>query len=67
MDVENSPGITTLNQTLLHGPVLIDGHAAEPGESKVPQASWVLHDERIGSSSLATNTRPSLQSEAMFG
>ena len=36
---------TTLNQTLLHGPVLIDGHAVQPGESKVPQTSWVLHDE----------------------
>jgi chondroitin AC lyase len=41
----DEPVATTLNQTLLHGPVLIDGHAAEPGESKVPQASWVLHDE----------------------
>jgi chondroitin AC lyase len=36
---------TTLNQTGLHGPVLIDGHAAEQGESNVPQASWVLHDQ----------------------
>jgi chondroitin AC lyase len=36
---------TTLNQTLLQGPVLIDGHTAETGESKVAQGSWVLHDE----------------------
>jgi chondroitin AC lyase len=36
---------TTLNQTLLHGPVLIDGHTVEPGLSKVPQSSGVLHDE----------------------
>jgi chondroitin AC lyase len=36
---------TTLNQTLLHGPVMIDGHEVQPGESKVQQTSWVLHDE----------------------
>jgi chondroitin AC lyase len=35
---------TTLNQTRLNGPVLIDGQAMEPGESKVTQTSWVLHD-----------------------
>ena len=43
--VRDAPVGTTLNQTGLHGPVLIDGHAVEPGESKVPQNSWVLHDE----------------------
>ena len=31
----DEPVGTTLNQTLLHGPVLIDGHEVEPGESKV--------------------------------
>jgi chondroitin AC lyase len=36
---------TTLNQTLLHGPVLMDGHEVQPGEAKVSQTSWVLHDE----------------------
>ncbi len=41
----DEPLATTLNQTGLHGPVLIDGHAAEPGEAEVPQASWLLHDE----------------------
>jgi chondroitin AC lyase len=40
----DEPVATTLNQTLLHGPVLIDGKAFDPGEAKVPQASWVLHD-----------------------
>jgi hypothetical protein len=35
---------TTLNQTLPRGPVLIDGHAVETGESKVPPGSGVLHD-----------------------
>jgi chondroitin AC lyase len=43
--VRDEPVGTTLNQTGLCGPVLIDGHAAEPGEAKVPQGSWVLHDE----------------------
>ncbi len=41
----DEPVGTTLNQTGLHGPVLIDGHAAEPGEAKVQQSSWLLHDE----------------------
>jgi chondroitin AC lyase len=41
----DEPMGTSINQTLLHGPVLIDGHAAGPGESKVSQGSWVLHDE----------------------
>jgi len=36
---------TTLNQTRLHGPVLVNGHAIEPGESKLSPSSWVLHDE----------------------
>jgi chondroitin AC lyase len=40
----DEPVGTTLNQTLLHGPVLIDGHAIEPGELKLPPASGVLHD-----------------------
>jgi chondroitin AC lyase len=35
---------TTLNQTLLYGPVLLNGHALEPGEAKVPPGSAVLHD-----------------------
>lgn len=35
---------TTLNQTLLHGAVLIDGHPVETGLSKVPQSSGVFHD-----------------------
>lgn len=47
----DEPVGTTLNQTGLHGPVFIDGRAVEPGESKVPQSSWVLHDE-IGYKSL---------------
>jgi len=41
----DEPVGTTLNQTRLHEPVLIDGHAIEPGEAKVQQSSWVLHDE----------------------
>ncbi len=41
----DAPIGTTLNQTLLHGPVLIDGHEVGAGESKVPQTSWVLHDD----------------------
>jgi chondroitin AC lyase len=41
----DEPVETTLNQTGLHGPVLMDGHAVEPGETKVAQGSWVLHDE----------------------
>jgi len=40
----DEPVNTTLNQTLLHGPVLLDGHPFLEGESNVPQASWVLHD-----------------------
>ena len=36
---------TTLNQTRLNGPVLIDGRTIEPGEAKVQPSSWVLHDE----------------------
>ena len=40
----DEPVGTTLNQTLLHGPVLINGREVEPGESQVPPASWVLHD-----------------------
>jgi chondroitin AC lyase len=43
--IHDEPVGTTLNQTMLHGPVLMDGHAVEPGESKVPEGSWVLHDE----------------------
>ena len=41
----DEPIQTTLNQTRLNGPVLIDGHAIEPGEAKVQPSSWVLHDE----------------------
>jgi chondroitin AC lyase len=40
----DEPVNTTLNQTLLHGPVLIDGHPFSEAEATVPQASWVLHD-----------------------
>jgi chondroitin AC lyase len=43
--VSDQPVGTTLNQTGLRGPVLTDGHAIEPGETKVAQGSWVLHDE----------------------
>jgi chondroitin AC lyase len=43
--ISDEPVTTTLNQTGLLGPVLADGHAVEPGESKVPETSWVLHDE----------------------
>jgi chondroitin AC lyase len=39
--VRDEPVGTTLNQTRLDGPVLIDGHAVELGEAKVPQTSWV--------------------------
>ncbi|MGO8792825.1 MAG: polysaccharide lyase family 8 super-sandwich domain-containing protein [Terriglobia bacterium] len=41
----DAPVGTTLNQTGLHGPALIDGHDVQPGESKVSPSSWVLHDE----------------------
>jgi chondroitin AC lyase len=47
----DEPVGTTLNQTGLRGPVLVDGRAIEPGETKLPPASWVLHDE-IGYMSL---------------
>jgi chondroitin AC lyase len=40
----DEPVNTTLNQTLLHGPVMIDGHPLPEGEANVPRASWVLHD-----------------------
>ena len=43
--LRDEPVGTTLNQTGLHEPVLIDGHAIEPGEAKVQPSSWVLHDE----------------------
>ena len=38
------PVNTTLNQTLLRGPVLVDGHPLPEGEARLPRASWVLHD-----------------------
>jgi chondroitin AC lyase len=41
----DEPMGTTLNQTLLHGPVLVNGKTVEAGESKVPPSAWVLHDE----------------------
>jgi chondroitin AC lyase len=41
----DEPMETTLNQTLLHGPVVMNGHEVQPGGSKVPQGAWVLHDE----------------------
>lgn len=41
----DEPVGTTLNQTLLHRPVMIDGQAFGPGESKVSQTSWLLHDK----------------------
>lgn len=40
----DEPVNTTLNQTLLRGPVVVDGHVFAPGEANVPRASWVLHD-----------------------
>lgn len=40
----DEPVNTTLNQTLMHGPVVVDGHAFAEGESRLPQASWALHD-----------------------
>ena len=43
----DEPVSTTLNQTLLRGPVLIDGKEFEGGEANVPPASWVLHDEWV--------------------
>jgi chondroitin AC lyase len=42
--LRDEPVNTTLNQTLLHGPVLVDGRPLAEGESSVPRASWVLHD-----------------------
>jgi len=42
--LRDEPVNTTLNQTLLHGPVLLDGHPLGEGEANVPRASWVLHD-----------------------
>jgi chondroitin AC lyase len=41
----DAPVGTTLNQTGLHGPVLMDGQEVQPGESKVQPSCWVLHDE----------------------
>ncbi len=41
----DEPVGTTLNQTRLNGPVLVDGSAIEPGEAKVQPSSWVLHDD----------------------
>lgn len=38
------PVNTTLNQTLLHGPVMMDGHVFQRGEWKVFRTSWALHD-----------------------
>ena len=43
--IRDEPVGTTLNQTALRGPVLIDGRAFEPGELPVSSSSWVLHDE----------------------
>jgi chondroitin AC lyase len=40
----DEPVNTTLNQTLLHGPVIVDGNPVADGESSAPHASWVLHD-----------------------
>jgi chondroitin AC lyase len=40
----DEPVNTSLNQTLLHGPVVIDGQPFTQSESNVPRASWVLHD-----------------------
>ena len=40
----DEPVNTTLNQTLLHGPALVDGNAVAAGGSSEPHASWVLHD-----------------------
>ena len=43
--IRDEPVGTTLNQTALRGPVLIDGRTFEPGELPVSSSSWVLHDE----------------------
>jgi chondroitin AC lyase len=43
--VRDAPVGTTLNQTGLNGPVLVDGHAVQPGEAKVQPSCSVLHDE----------------------
>ena len=43
--VADAPVQTTLNQTGLHGPVLIDGHEIQPGETEVEPSCSVLHDE----------------------
>lgn len=41
---QDEPINTTLNQTRLRGAVLLDGRKIEPGELKLGQSAWVLHD-----------------------
>jgi hypothetical protein len=43
--IRDEPVGTTLNQTALRGPVMIDGRAFEQGDTPVSSNSWVLHDE----------------------
>jgi chondroitin AC lyase len=38
------PVDTTLNQTLLKGPVVVDGKTLESGEHNLKSVSWVLHN-----------------------
>lgn len=41
---DNSPLSTTLNQTLLHGPVMADNKTVAAGQNVLHSVSWVLHD-----------------------
>jgi len=40
----DQPVDTTLNQTLLNGPVVVDGKTVEAGEHELNGVSWVLHN-----------------------
>lgn len=42
--MRDEPVATTLNQTLLNGPVMVDGHELDQRELRLPHATWVLHD-----------------------
>ncbi len=58
----DAPVGTTFNQTGVHGPVFIDGHEVQPGESKVRPSCSVLHDEvgyvPLGSTAATLNVGP---------
>ncbi len=41
----DEPVATTLNQTLLNGPVVVDGHELNQREIRLPHPTWVLHDD----------------------